>query len=271
VIQIGSEYGLINKPLPLDSLVVAPGERAEILIDFSKYAPGTKLVLENVDLPDGVVSPADPPITQIMQFTVTSGFGWPRKLIPAVLRPNNPILPLPRPANIKKRYVTLVEIMGAGGPCMALLNNRPFDTTDIEEVTVDTVEEWNIINTTADTHPIHLHLIGFQVAERQAFDVPVTYWRRTARKSSWRRTWAPGLGRTRHPTPSSRETSCRAGSSRPDGRTPCRSTPDRSPACSSPSARRLPPACRSANSTVPTRSPGTTCGTATSSTTRTTT
>ena len=82
------------------------------------------------------------------------------------------ILPLPRPANIKKRYVTLVEIMGDdGNPAMALLNNRPFDTTDIEEVKVDTVEEWNIINTTADTHPIHLHLIGFQLAERQAFDV----------------------------------------------------------------------------------------------------
>jgi spore coat protein A, manganese oxidase len=171
VIQIGSEYGLINKPLPLDSLVVAPGERAEILIDFSKYAPGTKLILKNLPLPDGVVSPGDDVLIEdIMQFTVTSGFGWPRKLIPANLRPTNPIRPLSR-VNIRKRYVTLVEIMGAGGPCMALLNNRPFTTTDIEEVTVDTVEEWNIINTTADTHPIHLHLIGFQVAERQAFDV----------------------------------------------------------------------------------------------------
>lgn len=172
LIQIGSEYGLINKPLPLDSLVVAPGERAEVLIDFSKYAPGTKLVLENLDLPEGVVSPADPPITQIMQFTVTPATGWPLQRIPAVLRPNNPILPLPRPANIRKRYLTLVEIMGATGPVMALLNNRRFDTADIEEVKVNTVEEWNIINTTADTHPIHLHLIGFQLAERQAFDVP---------------------------------------------------------------------------------------------------
>ena len=74
VIQIGSEYGLINKPLPLDSLVVAPGERAEILIDFSKYAPGTKLVLKNLLLPEGVVSPGDDVLIEdIMQFTVTSG------------------------------------------------------------------------------------------------------------------------------------------------------------------------------------------------------
>ena len=144
----------------------------ELLIDFSQYAPGTKLILENIDLPTGVVSPADPPITQIMQFTVTSATGWPLQRIPAALRPNNPILPLPRQANIRKRYLTLVEIMGATGPVMALLNNRRFDTTDIEEVKVNTVEEWNIINTTADTHPIHLHLIGFQLAMRQAFDVP---------------------------------------------------------------------------------------------------
>jgi spore coat protein A len=173
VIQIGSEYGLINKPLPLDSLVVAPGERAEILIDFSKYAPGTKVVLKNLLLPGGVVSPGDDVLIEdIMQFTVASTTGWASSKIPTNLRPTNPILPLPRPTNIKKRYVTLVEIMGTDGvPAMALLNNRRFDTTDIEEVKVDTVEEWNIINTTADTHPIHLHLIGFQLAERQAFDV----------------------------------------------------------------------------------------------------
>lgn len=167
--QIATEYGLINAPLPLTSIVLAPGERAEVLIDFSRYAPGTKLVLENVDLPAGVVSPADPPITQIMQFTVTSARGWAPKWIPAVLRRKDPIQPLPR--NVRKRYLTLVEIMGGDGPCMALLNNRMYDTPDIEEAKVDTVEEWNIINLTADTHPIHLHLVGFQVAERQPIDV----------------------------------------------------------------------------------------------------
>jgi spore coat protein A, manganese oxidase len=174
LIQIGSEYGLINKPLPLDSLVVAPGERAELLIDFSLYAPGTKLVLKNLLLPEGVVSPGDDVLIEdIMQFTVTSKTGWSRKLIPAVLRRNDPIRPLSR-VNIKKRYLTLVEIMNADGsaPVMALMNNRRFDTPDVEEVKVDTVEEWNILNLTADTHPIHLHLIGFQVAERQALDVP---------------------------------------------------------------------------------------------------
>jgi FtsP/CotA-like multicopper oxidase with cupredoxin domain len=189
-----------------------------------------------------VVSPGDDVLIEdIMQFTVTGATGWARSKIPTNLRPTNPILPLPRPANIKKRYVTLVEIMGADGvPAMALLNNRRFDTTDIEEVKVDTVEEWNIINTTADTHPIHLHLIGFQVAERQAFDVD-GYLQATYGTVAL---GVPNVGSgpwpPRHPGNSSPGRSCRAGRSRPDGRTPSRSIPDMSLACSCPSAHRPP-------------------------------
>jgi spore coat protein A len=56
-------------------------------------------------------------------------------------------------------------------PTMSLLNNLRFGTTNIEQPRVDTVELWRIVNTTADTHPIHLHLVQFQVVRRQAFDV----------------------------------------------------------------------------------------------------
>ena len=54
-------------------------------------------------------------------------------------------------------------------PLVARLNNLPFETTSIEEPVVDTVEQWNIINTTGDMHPIHLHLVQFQVKSRQKF------------------------------------------------------------------------------------------------------
>ena len=52
---------------------------------------------------------------------------------------------------------------------MALLNNLPFGTAEIETPLVDTVEQWNIINTTGDTHPIHIHLVQFQILSRQRF------------------------------------------------------------------------------------------------------
>jgi FtsP/CotA-like multicopper oxidase with cupredoxin domain len=58
-----------------------------------------------------------------------------------------------------------------GVPLMALVNNLTFMTGQIETPVVDTVEQWNIINTTGDTHPIHLHLVQFQVLGRQKFDV----------------------------------------------------------------------------------------------------
>ncbi len=39
-----------------------------------------------------------------------------------------------------------------------------------EKPVLGTVEIWEFINTTEDTHPIHLHLVRFQLLERQHFD-----------------------------------------------------------------------------------------------------
>jgi spore coat protein A, manganese oxidase len=68
--------------------------------------------------------------------------------------------------------VSLVEIINPanGAPMMAMLNNLPFTTNQIESPVVDTVELWNIINTTGDLHPIHLHLLQFQILGRQKYD-----------------------------------------------------------------------------------------------------
>jgi FtsP/CotA-like multicopper oxidase with cupredoxin domain len=69
--------------------------------------------------------------------------------------------------------MTLVEIQDdAGAPLMALLNNHAFEapgaTTTVRK---DTLEQWDLINTTGDAHPIHLHFTQFQVLNRQTFDV----------------------------------------------------------------------------------------------------
>jgi FtsP/CotA-like multicopper oxidase with cupredoxin domain len=172
--QIGSEGGLFNSPVSLDRLIIAPGERADVLIDFSGLRAGTMVVVKNVapvPFPDGPRSRRRGalPIKEIMQFTVGSatGFGG---TIPTVLR-ETPIQPLGAPVRV--RNLTLVEIADSltDAPIMALVNNLPFDTDQIEMPVVDTVEQWNIINTTGDTHPIHLHLVQFQLLGRQKFDV----------------------------------------------------------------------------------------------------
>jgi spore coat protein A, manganese oxidase len=172
--QIGSDGGLLNAPVALTQLLLAPGERADVLIDFSTMSAGTKVVLTNdavVPYPSGPRAPrrGGMPLPDIMQFTVEANMGFTAP-IPDRLRAN-PIKPLPAPVRV--RNLTLVEVLDpvTGAPLKALLNNLPYGTTQIETPRVDTVEQWNIINTTGDTHPIHLHLVQFQVLNRQKFKV----------------------------------------------------------------------------------------------------
>ena len=172
--QIGGDGGLLNAPVPISHLTLAPGERADLLIDFSGDAPGTLVTLKNrapVPFPDGPRNPRQGgvPLRDIMQFTVAAGVGF-DGLVPAFLR-ETPIVPLTAPVRV--RNVSLVELMDMerDEPLMALLNNLPWDTDLIEQPVVDTVEQWNIINTTGDTHPIHLHLVQFQLLSRQKFRV----------------------------------------------------------------------------------------------------
>jgi FtsP/CotA-like multicopper oxidase with cupredoxin domain len=104
----------------------------------------------------------------------------------------NPIVNI-NPANThrnpdKSRQLILVEVEGDGGPIEVALNNSHWDgnrngtTTPIpgsvsngkgitatEVPRVGSTEIWEIANLTEDAHPIHIHLIQFQVISRQAF------------------------------------------------------------------------------------------------------
>jgi spore coat protein A len=175
IFQIGSDGGLLNEPVPDTHLLIAPGERADILIDFRKAKSGTTIRLLNnavVPFPDGPRLPRNGgiPLRNIMQFTVTNQTGCTGP-VPTTLR-STPIVPLPAPSRV--RDVSLVEIIdeASGEPIMGLLNNLFWDTSQIETPGVNTLEQWNIVNTTGDTHPIHIHLIQFRLLGRQTFDVP---------------------------------------------------------------------------------------------------
>lgn len=173
--QIGTDGALLNAPVPVNHLLIGPGERADVLLDFTNIAPGTKIRLKNnapAPFPNGPRSPQQGGIflREIMQFTVTNTTGFTGG-IPATLRAT-PIVALPAPSRV--RNVSLVEIAdpATGEPVKGLLNNLMFDTSLIEKPGVNTLEQWNIINTTGDTHPIHIHLIQFRVLGRQMLDVP---------------------------------------------------------------------------------------------------
>jgi hypothetical protein len=79
--------------------------------------------------------------------------------------------PIERPEIVPAtRALTLNENQGPGGPLAVLVNNSMWDLDVSETPAVGSTEVWEIINLTADTHPIHLHLVQFQLLDRQAFN-----------------------------------------------------------------------------------------------------
>ena len=165
--QIGAEGGLFDIPVPMDRLVLAPAERADVLVDFTRFA-GARLVMKNHRVRQPVSSPA-PSLEQVMQIRVGTTVSRPG--------PHRSRRPCPdaRPTcsnPVTTRYITLNEIDTDEPSWFLNLNGVHFDAGPVtESPTVGAVEDWVFINMTADTHPMHMHLVTFQVIGRTPFDV----------------------------------------------------------------------------------------------------
>jgi len=167
-IQIGSDGGYLERPVKLNSLLLAPAERADILVDFSKLPAGTKLILENhanAPFPDGE-TPDPEGVGQIMQFKVMNTPCLPHCKLPAKLNNIPQLIP-----DVPKRTLVLFEVEGENGPLEVLLNGQKWSAPITETPVVGSTEEWEIVNLTQDTHPIHLHLVQFQLKDRQNMDI----------------------------------------------------------------------------------------------------
>lgn len=175
--QIASDGGYLAEPVVLNDpneptsprLIMAPGERAEVIVDFSGYAPGTEFILRNTakaPFPNGAAP--DPQTTgQIMLFRVVPLTSPDNSIVPSAL------VPLNRIGNpTRTRVMTLNELMGQLGPTGALLNGMTFhDAPATEFPTLGSTEMWEIVNMTGDAHPIHIHLVQFQLLNRQKYNV----------------------------------------------------------------------------------------------------
>lgn len=170
---IGSDGGLLPAPVNAQALTIMPGERYDTVLDFTGLPAGTVVTMHNVG-PDGpfmrdpAMVPADPATTgQVMQFWVRAPnlYGAPAGTVPSAL---NPITRLDPAAAAGTRNITLNESADQYGRLMLLLNQTPFAAPVTEIVNLNDTEVWNFINVTPDVHPMHLHLVEFQVIGRQA-------------------------------------------------------------------------------------------------------
>jgi spore coat protein A len=165
--QIGAEGGLFDVPVPVRQLVLAPAERADILIDF-RSLDGRTLELRN-STPVAPVSTPAPPMEAVMQVRVgTSVTHRGPRCIPDSLPGRRARLYHPG----KTRYISLNEIAPETPSWYLNLNAMDFETKPVTETPkAGTVEDWVWVNMTPDTHPMHVHLVTFQVVGRTPFDV----------------------------------------------------------------------------------------------------
>jgi FtsP/CotA-like multicopper oxidase with cupredoxin domain len=223
-VQVGTEGGFLPFPVLLNdppkqfsvdllgnltfNLLLAPAERADLVIDFSKVPAGSRLVLygdapapfpggdpvnDYQDQGDGkgpdtrnlfqfVVKPrtgaADPPIMDVLEKIARAAAA--NTVLP-------PVPPLDPTSADQVRNLTLNEDFDEFGRLIQFLGTaelpdpaspgafgRAYLDPPTEVVKKGRVEVWNIFNLTGDTHPIHFHLINVNVLSRRPFD-PTTF------------------------------------------------------------------------------------------------
>jgi len=169
MIQIGTDGGFLAAPVPLESLLIAPGERADVVIDF-RGLENKSVELLDTELPEGTENPAEPlEPPNVMLFKVGTTVTVADDPLPSQLRKE----PFSVDGAVAEtRFLTLEEILAGPVPQAVVLNGMGFAARPVtERPKYGTTEVWNLVNISADTHPIHLHLVQFQILERLTIDV----------------------------------------------------------------------------------------------------
>jgi len=196
--QIGADQGFLPAPVELDHLLMAPAERADVIVDFSGFDVGDEIVLVNdgPDAPFGGISTDDlsdhASTGLVMKFVVKELQGEDNTTPPDQL--TLPTLPVLRATDVTRQVSLneeeshsvrvsedngdIVEDCADGevfGPTAALLGTLNPDVSGnpllwmdaiTENPAVGATEEWVIHNFTEDAHPIHVHLVKFAVLGR---------------------------------------------------------------------------------------------------------
>lgn len=183
--QIGTDGGLLAAPVSMTRLRLAPGERAEVLLDLSGMQ-GQTIYLTNYgsQLPNGYYGAPNPAAMgmatipgyssnglngtdkNLMQINVAAPTASPVTTIPSSLTVVTPIPP--SAANFTRTKTFSPKTMGGGsglnGPFV--INGQSFDMMVINDtIPFNNVEIWNLTNNTAIAHPFHIHDVQFYIID----------------------------------------------------------------------------------------------------------
>ncbi|HEY4570884.1 MAG TPA: multicopper oxidase domain-containing protein [Kribbella sp.] len=153
-VQIGSDGGLLDAPVEHATLVIAPAERFDVIVDFSQYRPGDDVTIVN-KLDNNA---------NVLRFKVARR-AFDESSIPAKL---SSYAAVPRPAGVVRREWRFRR--GSAGDHRGwTINGKGFDPAVMQaQVKLDQDEIWTFV--TDVHHPVHVHLAPFQVLSRGGKD-----------------------------------------------------------------------------------------------------
>lgn len=152
--QVSSDQGLLPRPVVLKELVLAASERADVIVDFTRFGPGRSVEL--------LALSRSGPHVPLVRFDVMEA-GPPSTLVPRTLAPAPDL-----PEATAERVVELGFVDGAW-----VLNGLRFDPDRVDyTVQRGATETWRFVNGPTGDHPMHLHAVAFQVQSRNGQPVP---------------------------------------------------------------------------------------------------
>ncbi|WFP75076.1 multicopper oxidase family protein [Mesorhizobium sp. WSM4906] len=162
---IGSDGGLLEKPVSADEILLSPAERVELVVAFDK--PGTAS-LTTLAYDRGWMGPGRPEDAGLTLLTVDVSDA-PADAMPPLPERLRPIAPLGQPTVNRRLVFTETMAMNATGMEMGfLINGKAFDMKRVDIVAkAGETELWEIVNQADMDHPFHLHGTQFQVVERE--------------------------------------------------------------------------------------------------------
>ena len=164
---VATDAGLMAGPRNVTSIRHAPAERYEVVIDFARYAPGTRITLRNSS-PKNNVNFAN--VDKVMAFEVTGDpFDPANNEVPAVLEPDQPAMSLTAADSMRTRQFVFRRDGGEW-----VINNRTWEdvvrsnfTLALATTNKNDVETWELRNPSGGWHhPIHVHLVDFKILSR---------------------------------------------------------------------------------------------------------
>jgi spore coat protein A len=140
-----------------------------VVIDFTNLEGKNIIMTNDAPAPFPSGNPVDEQTGSLMQFRVTLPLSSvDTSVIPAYMKPYRL---MNEHSASKSRYLTLNDSMDQYGRPLMLLDNKQWDDPISENPKLGSTEIWYLINLSPDSHPIHLHLVEFQVLDRRGFNV----------------------------------------------------------------------------------------------------